>query len=762
MDQFDLSGLNAQLEKTVRLLSQAERSSSHIATNLSSGGAGSGGATGGTFSGGSGNILRNSLGTISTTNGALGSAFQGAGALASAFTGNPAFSMLGSALGTGANWARQTGANVAGSYLNRMSGLQGASIARSTSYYNAVIGQGGGQGMNARMQSATLGAFKGGGLSYSGADADVAGYLSQRGMVFNGAAGSTYMQTVNSVAGAGKYLNMDNMAATRAFEGMTSGSMSQNLMSMGINTSDPNSGKALKTSDIFEQVYSRMTAGRRKATKDETLESLRRGYLGASLNNMGFSEEQKQLFQQFAIAKSEGKTLDFSNKEQMSALAAGQTAQGNTNPQAALQSLAFEETRLMKTAADAFIQGMNDAVPAVTAMTTAMVNFTKLGGDALLRLDTALETFGGSTAGKMTNDVLNFQSEKFNSTPVGTVISNLFNSVVGDIAGFAATGASIVSLFQTMTGGGPGNQGTTGTGGADGAGVTAGGTGSFSFGRPVSGKVNSPYGPRKHPITGENKTHRGVDLNGRTGDAVYCAADGVVTKIGHNMNKKSGYGNNVTVDHENGYETLYAHLSKVSVSEGQRVKKGDKLGEVGETGAATAPHLHWEVRKGGSTIDPMSVVGATLQGPGNTKTPATDSRPAWMQAGAELVSGRSGSGYLPADQSAATATPTPSSIGARPSAGSSSSQPGMGGGSELLTLSKSALLMDFSELQTRYLGKGGTNKSTKSANGANGSGANVTINVTVAQATPAEAKKLAEMVKEYIADDDHIGMMRRR
>jgi hypothetical protein len=234
-----------------------------------------------------------------------------------------------------------------------------------------------------------------------------------------------------------------------------------------------------------------------------------------------------------------------------------------------------------------------------------------------------------------------------------------------------------------------------------------------------------------------------------------------VTKIGHNMDKKSGYGHNVTVDHENGYETLYAHLSKVSVREGQRVRKGDKIGEVGMTGAATGPHLHWEVRKNGQTVDPMTVVGTSL-GTTNTKTPSTDTRPAWMKAGADLVSGRSGSGYLPADQAALTSgsVSTPSAIGARPSAGSSGTKPGMGGGTELFTISKNPMMVDIAEMQSRYLGKSGANKGMKKGDGSHGSGANVTINVTVAQATPAEAKKLAEMVKEYISDDNHIGMMR--
>jgi hypothetical protein len=84
----------------------------------------------------------------------------------------------------------------------------------------------------------------------------------------------------------------------------------------------------------------------------------------------------------------------------------------------------------------------------------------------------------------------------------------------------------------------------------------------------------------------------------------------------------------------------------------------------------------------------------------------------------------------------------------------------MGGGTELFTISKNAMMVDIAEMQSRYLGKSGANKGTKKGDGSHGSGSNVTINVTVAQATPAEAKKLAEMVKEYISDDNHIGMMR--
>lgn len=112
---------------------------------------------------------------------------------------------------------------------------------------------------------------------------------------------------------------------------------------------------------------------------------------------------------------------------------------------------------------------------------------------------------------------------------------------------------------------------------------------------PTSGKVTSGYGPRVHPITGQaGKMHNGLDIAAPPGTTVVSAASGVVAYAGW-MN---GYGNTIMVSHGS-TTTLYAHLSSISVSRGQRVGQGQTIGTVGSTGNSTGPHLHFEVHPGG-------------------------------------------------------------------------------------------------------------------------------------------------------------------
>lgn len=126
----------------------------------------------------------------------------------------------------------------------------------------------------------------------------------------------------------------------------------------------------------------------------------------------------------------------------------------------------------------------------------------------------------------------------------------------------------------------------------------------FKYCTPVNGTLSSKFGYREHPIEGEEKFHYGIDIAATSGTAVDCFADGSVTAVG----KSTSYGNYLTVSHQGGYSTLYAHCKKVVVSSGKKVKKGQKIAEVGETGLATGPHLHFELHKGNTYLDPIYYV----------------------------------------------------------------------------------------------------------------------------------------------------------
>lgn len=118
--------------------------------------------------------------------------------------------------------------------------------------------------------------------------------------------------------------------------------------------------------------------------------------------------------------------------------------------------------------------------------------------------------------------------------------------------------------------------------------------------RPLATEVGSVYGPRRHPIHGDVRMHHGVDMAAPTGTPIHAFAAGTVTFAG----PRGGYGNVVIVEHAGGVETRYAHQSAVDVAVGQQVAAGQPLGRVGATGTATGPHLHFELRRGGDSIDP--------------------------------------------------------------------------------------------------------------------------------------------------------------
>ena len=125
--------------------------------------------------------------------------------------------------------------------------------------------------------------------------------------------------------------------------------------------------------------------------------------------------------------------------------------------------------------------------------------------------------------------------------------------------------------------------------------------------QPVSNKdlsrMASGYGYRIHPIYKTRKLHAGMDFSAKNGTEIYATGDGVVSKV---KKSRRGYGNHVKINHGFGYETLYAHMSKYIVKRGQKVKRGEIIGYVGNTGTSVAPHLHYEVHKEKRKINPVN------------------------------------------------------------------------------------------------------------------------------------------------------------
>jgi len=123
---------------------------------------------------------------------------------------------------------------------------------------------------------------------------------------------------------------------------------------------------------------------------------------------------------------------------------------------------------------------------------------------------------------------------------------------------------------------------------------------------PLDGaRISSNYGMRKHPISGFNKMHKGVDFAAPTGTPIYAGGNGVIEYIGRN----GGYGKYIRIRHNNEYKTAYAHLSnyKKGISKGVRVNQGDIIGYVGNTGNSTGPHLHYEIIYQNKHINPLKL-----------------------------------------------------------------------------------------------------------------------------------------------------------
>ena len=129
----------------------------------------------------------------------------------------------------------------------------------------------------------------------------------------------------------------------------------------------------------------------------------------------------------------------------------------------------------------------------------------------------------------------------------------------------------------------------------------------YPSGLPVVGKINisSEYGVRRNPFGwGGYEVHEGIDFVGETGNIVTASGDGVVTFAGN----KGGYGIAVTIDHQNGYESLYAHMSEMKVKAGEPVNRGQIIGYIGSTGRSSGPHLHYSLYKDGKVINPRQLL----------------------------------------------------------------------------------------------------------------------------------------------------------
>jgi murein DD-endopeptidase MepM/ murein hydrolase activator NlpD len=300
-----------------------------------------------------------------------------------------------------------------------------ATIARMSDYYSAGLRQ---PGMSMQgMQALSMGT----GLSATGRSGEIMNYLSSQGV---SASSGLMGQQATQIANASKYLGMDPMAAAQAINGLTNGAGSSNMMrNFGIYTSDPNTGRPLTQTQIFDQIHGQLTAGREKATVQQVNDSFNRGNLGASLQAAGMDEATVQMYHLYELSKAQGKTLDLNDSAAMEAYREEQIQAGNINPNEAAQQINTSTEGVMNNAQDEYVAGLKAGAAAITFLNDTIVN-------------ALIPALGGPNA---------FMSLAAGNNPLGAIA----NGVGGVISGAIGFGASMLSgklLGGNLLGGGKG------------------------------------------------------------------------------------------------------------------------------------------------------------------------------------------------------------------------------------------------------------------------------------------------------------------
>lgn len=507
-------------------------------------------------------------------------------------------------------------------------------MASSANYYGASLrasGLGYQQITNMTMQG--LGRL---GITGEQSPAATAAILASRGVMPGSA---QYRTLLGEIGGAARYMNMANENSALGLSGLTQGPMSARLYAAGISTFNNDTGQFRGGTEVFQQLYERMTMGRPQANLQQTMNSIQGGFIRQTAEDLGMSEDQKQMFFQFMIQKAGGKESDFAKLGV------------SGNPLEAQKRIVQSDVETLNAYVKPMLEGMSGAATVVENFNTMLQGAADelgkfagfVGGLGQSRAGSGLGVAAGSILGGIKDVALTAlagrailgkgglaTAGKFMSKGAGRFIPGL-GLVLGGASGFfdrkdgsginkaglltsigggAATGAVIGAPAYgigavpgaliggvvggatymggyLLGGGGSGGGNQVPMGGSFGSGTV--GTGAIS---PImGGAVGTPYGAEGKMWKG---SHTGDDYPCAIGTPVVAALDGVV----YNDNPGQAYGKTVQIDHGNGYQTLYGHLSEVLVRTGDNVKKGQIIGKSGDTGNVDGPHLHFEVRRG--------------------------------------------------------------------------------------------------------------------------------------------------------------------
>ena len=443
-------------------------------------------------------------------------------------------------------------------------------VNRATSYYQATLRA---PGLSRKgVEAATFKALKGG-ITEVGGDAAVAGILAASGYTVGS---KNYLGAAAQVGGAANYLGMGNKEAAGAIAGLQSGKFAANAYQYGITTMNPN-GTYKSAGNIATQIMQTFSAGQ-KFTAKGINESYLKGNLGPILEGLGLNADQQQIIVQAMVDKASGRNPDLASKDSKSGGA------GNTNPLDAALRMNTSQTGIQMASEKNTLKGLAGAAATVET-------FNRKMEDAIVGLSTLrgyLDGVSGTNVGKGAKSGLS-GLKKLGGAAL----------MIGGAAVTAASfgGATPLGLAMMGTGAGlafSGGGGTPGYGGSFGA-----NTGAKGGGTPQGSSANWMDKGDLWSSTGGN--HLGTDYPAKEGTPVYAKGDGIVSS----ESISADYGNAVLITHNDGYQTLYAHLSNKLVSPGELIRKDQPIGKVGKSGKATGAHLHYEVRKGkNNPVDP--------------------------------------------------------------------------------------------------------------------------------------------------------------
>lgn len=740
-------------------------------------------AQGGGIGGAGGNLLKGSLANVSTV--ATGASAR--------------ISVAGSLIGTGLTTAVGAAAGVSSMMpdvaltMGREAGIYAGAIQSGSRFSNRELDN---------MMRSSLGQFQ----TSPGADARVLAMLTGRGVMPGSLA---YTQITASTRNAAAYLGMDNEVAASAFENLGSGRTSMMMMrNYGIYTSNPTTGTPFGQQEIFRQLFDRFTSGR-KTTLEGTMESLRSGFLGDNLAGSGLDPAQQRLFAQYAIDRARGIDMDYTDTAAVDAQRKKDQADGIVNPMLDIYKQQTISSNLMSAATPTYLLGIEDStkamqflagyvedelIPTFGRLKAFIDNFagTSVGGGALgtgaALLGGAMATagtLGGVALGSKLTGNIPASSGKGSFVGMGAKASPLMKGagVAGGLVGAGAIATGNMDL-TAMSGAGTGAMlgsfaGPKGMIAGAILGAIVGGINQLLVGGNASGGGGNidpgPQGANWTGAYGERRPygiHDGIDIPMPIGTPLKAVMDGQVSYAGSGSGTRSR-GLYITIEHAGGYRTLYSHLSKFLVSNGDSVTAGQVIALSGNTGFSTGPHLHFSLYKNGQHINPGQFVGPQLYGGAGVSVPQGGGTNPTLS-----TNGSSGASAAP------TAAQMLSSISASPGRQNISSQGSLasiGFGASMSNIPSSITVpngvgmmgpsSNSSTLRSRGVGGGyapvGLSKVTNSGSivletttesmsiptNRRPSNSNVTINLNIAQASEAEARRFAKLVKEQLEED---------